>query len=331
MSGAGTVIGLDAAATCEAAVRGLDRFWTLVVHAGAVESLEVTVEQSAGSRRHRIVALIGVGVLAVSACNNAAEPDAAAAAAPVVASSTTTAAPTTTTVSTTKAPSTTTTTMSAWDALPSYIRGRDWHHGTYESVGYSCEGTGNPDVECDAPHRVQFTRAWIGSDLPEIPVDFIDFFGSYDPEAEPFPPDSPYSYGMLLGGVDATPEGLGHGIRVQQLDRAPPGLDIGGEAWIRLTISSLSASDRAEATGKLVPSDFGYRIETGSEGDPLNTPYAWRGEPTQWIESVVLVATNDTMSEWIVAFNQPGTYTSTAMYWHGTGFAYGLNINFLRL
>jgi hypothetical protein len=35
--------------------------------------------------------------------------------------------------------------------------------------------------------------------------------------------------------------GVGHGIRAEQLDRVPAGLDIGGEAWVRLTVSSLSA------------------------------------------------------------------------------------------
>lgn len=222
----------------------------------------------------------------------------------------------------------TTPTASAWDELPAYVKARGWHVGTYESVGYSC-GSGDPDFQCDAPHRANFATTWIGSDQG---MDFIDFFGNYDPEAESSPPDSPYSDGMLVGSVDDyIHQGLGHGIRATQLDHAPPGLDIGGEAWIRLTISSLSATNRAERNGKLVPTEAGYRIEAGSEGDPLEVNGAGRLEPTRWIEDVVLVATNDTMSQWIIAFNEPGTYTYTALYWYGTGFAYGLNISFVRL
>lgn len=163
-------------------------------------------------------------------------------------------------------------------------------------------------------------------------ADFFDFLGSYDPEAKPFPADSPYSDWSLTGSVADYPlAGFGHGIRMQQLDRAPPGLDIGGEAWIRLTISSLSASDYAEATGKLVPTDLGYRIETGSDGDPIYMRNPAVFPRTQWIESIVLIATNDTMSQWVITFNQPGTYTSTASYWTGMAEDYALNIRFVRL
>lgn len=292
------------------------------------------MDPTARMRRHRMGVLIGVGVLAVSACNDAStQPDAVVADGAAVAASSTTvpaAEPSTSTsMSSTTIAAATTTTLSAWEALPANVKAADWHHGTYESIGYSCPDGGNPDVKCAAPHRANYTRTWIGTDPPG--VDFIDFFGSYAPDAEPFPPDSPYSPWMILGQVDDDPQqGLGHGIRVRQLDRAPPGLDIGGAAWIRLTISSLSAMDRAEATGQLVPTDLGYRIETGTEGDPLRPPGVKRG-PTLWIESVVLVATNDTMSEWVISFNQPGTYAHTATYWAGTGFSYGLNIRFVRL
>ena len=285
--------------------------------------------------RSTLVAAVGFA-LVVAACTTNSGDGGDTTTVPAVTveqATTTSAAPATTaTASTTTTAPTTTSTTSAWDALPSHITGMGWHVGTYQSVGYSCEGAGKPDVECDAPHRASFTGAWIGSDNPEVPTDFVDFFGSYDPEAEPFPPDSPYSDWELGGEIAAyRMEGLGHGIRVEQLDRAPPGLDIGGEAWIRLTISSLSASDRAETTGKLVPTDIGYRIETGSEGDPLNMPGAWPGGPTQWIEAVVLVATNDTMSQWIVTFNQPGTYTYAATHWGPGDRPYGLNIKFVRL
>lgn len=247
---------------------------------------------------------------------------------------TTVAAATTeaTTTTATDAPEMTTPTTSAWDALPAYVKAQGWHVDTYESVGYSCPSTGNPDVDCDAPHRANFSTVWIGNNGDQVGVDFIDFFGTYDPEAEPFPSDSPYPDWMLVGSVDDYPhQGLGHGVRVEQLDRAPPGLDIGGEAWIRLTISSLSAMDRAERNGKLVPTEIGYRIETGSEGDPLEVNETSRFEPTRWIESVVLVATNDTMSQWIIAFNQPGTYTYAASYWVAGAARYTLNIRFVRL
>lgn len=279
--------------------------------------------------RSTLVAAAGLALMVAACTISGSDPaDTTALSAPIVEQTTTTAASATPTTAptTTVAP---TTTMSAWDALPPHVKAADWVMATYESIGYSCEGAGNPDMECDAPHRVEYTRPLIGS---EHGADFFDFLGSYDPEAEPFPADSPYSDWSLTGSVADYPlAGFGHGIRMQQLDRAPPGLDIGGEAWIRLTISSLSASDYAEATGELVPTDLGYRIETGSDGDPIYMRSPAVFPRTQWIESVVLVATNDTMSQWVIAFNQPGTYTSTASYWTGMAEDYALNIRFVRL
>ena len=288
-----------------------------------------------------LVVAFGVTLMlaACTGCSTGDSPDTAAAPPTDVGQTATTQPPaTTTTAPTTTAAPATTSTTSAWDALPPNVKAGDWHTDTYESIGYTC-GSGQPDYVCDAPHPVQYTNAWIGNDGPEIAMDFIDFFGSYDPEvdisgghdpeSEQFPPDSP-ALGLMVGSVDdATMADVGHGIRVTQLDRAPPGLDIGGEAWIRLTISSLSAVDRAEASGKLVPTEVGYRIEAGSEGNPLDMrgPKRW---PTDWIESIVLVATNDTMSQWIISFNQPGTYTYAAGYW-GTGSGYALMVRFVRL
>lgn len=265
-----------------------------------------------------VVVAIGVVPLIVGSRNTGAPP-ATEPSVPITTATTTTI---------TEAPEMTTPTTSAWDALTDYVTERSWHVGTYESVGYSC-GSGQPDYVCDAPHRANFAMTWIGSDEG---MDWIDFHGSYDPGSEPFPADSPYRGWGLVGSVDEyTKAGLGHGIRVTQLDRAPPGLDIGGEAWIRLTISSLSASDRAESNGKLVPTEIGYRIETGSKGDPLAMRGTKKG-PTEWIESIVLVATNDTMSQWIIAFNEPGTYACDALYWQaGASNPYILQIRFVRL
>lgn len=215
------------------------------------------------------------------------------------------------------------------------MKSRSWHVGTYESVGFCA-----PSQE--HPYPAQYSSAWVGYDDPDVPADFIDFFGPFvdNPKRTGH---SPRTDPWLFGGDPDDPNLVGtcHGIRVKQLDRSPPGLDIGGEAWIRLTIGSLSATQRVEANGLLVPTPDGngYWIEANSPGDPLDTTTATPGsgfmgdrrDSTHFIESIALVATNDNMSQWIIAFNEPGTYAYTAGYWGLDNNQYGININFLRL
>lgn len=222
---------------------------------------------------------------------------------------------TTTTITTTTsmAPATSTSTMTpttvdsastgGWGALPGYVKREGWHLGTYESIGYSCGGRGVPDVECDTPYPANYTGVTVinlghaGSDSVLLHADFDSGTGQF--VAHPVD--------------DRRIAGTGHGIRVEQLDRAPAGLDIGGEAWVRLTVSSLSAMDHAKVHGEWVPTEIGYTIDRSSGGDVL-TLLPTEVPPAIWIESVALVATNDTMSEWIITFNQPGTYAYSAYY-----------------
>ena len=229
--------------------------------------------------------------------------------------------------------SATTTSMptAGWAGLPDHLKDRNWHVGTYESPGYDCPGL-------DHPHPVQYTNAWVGHDDPDVPADFIDFFGDFtagQQEADALED---------IFGVEVEAPMLVktcHGIHVKQLDRAPPGLDVGGEAWIRLTVRSLSAGDHAAANGVLIPTSDGKGFWAGAkgQGDPLDmTPTATSGGrtvekrwPTHHIESIILVATNHIMSQWIISFDEPGTYAYSAGYWGFDDNCYGLNINFLRL
>lgn len=200
------------------------------------------------------------------------------------------------------------------------------HTGTYESIGFSCRGIGEPDIACDAPYPANYTDVVVGNlDDSATTSDFVWLFADFDAGS-----------GRFLGYPvdDRRLVGLGHGVRVEPLDRAPAGLVIGGQAWIRLTVSSLSAVDHAEAHGKLVPAATGYTFEHGTEGD-APTPVSF-GEPGSlseevWIESVTLAATNDTMSEWIIAFDQPGTYAVSAYYYQAVNHpeAYSLVVTFV--
>lgn len=282
----------------------------------------------------RLVPLVFVMVLVVSACSSyggASEETPASTTTGSTATVTTTVARTTSTTEgapTTTMEVTTTTVGFSLNSFPTALGLREWNIGINESAGYSCAGAGKPDVTCDALYPVQYTHVWVGYDDLDLPIDFIDFFGRFDkPPSSLTQHDAPPWWG---GSVDdPTVVETGHGVRVKQLNRRPPGLDIGGQAWIRLTISSLSATDRAESNGALAPTEIGYQIEANSEGDPLNRTGRWG--PTHFIESIVLVATNETMSQWIISFNQPGAYSYSAVYWGLSGDQYGININFARL
>ncbi len=223
----------------------------------------------------------------------------------------------------------------SYGVLPDYVKQQDWHIGTYASIGYSCEGTSEPDVECDAPHPANYTHVVFGNlDGARNTSDFVWLFADFEAGAARM-------LGELAGesdgrgGDDPSIVGSGHGIRVEQLDRAPAGLVIGGEAWIRLTVSSLPAMDYAGANGKLAPTEIGYTIEEGTEGDAPTPIPSERGGFSEelWIESMALVATNDTMSEWIIAMNQPGIYAFSAYYYQADNHpeAYSLVVRFVRL
>lgn len=259
-----------------------------------------------------LLVLIAAAMLASSGCSSGEDSAGTGSTVPTTVVTTTTTTTITTTTSMAPAASTTThaatTTVGSastgrWDALPGYVKREGWHLGTYESIGYSCGGRGVPDVECDAPYPANYTGVTAinlghaGSDSVLLHADFDSGTGQF----VAYPVD------------DRRIAGTGHGIRVEQLDRAPAGLDIGGDAWVRLTVSSLSAMDHAEVHGEWVPTEIGHTIDRSSGGDVL-TLFPTEVPPAIWIESVALVATNDTMSEWIITFNQPGTYAYSAYY-----------------
>ena len=62
--------------------------------------------------------------------------------------------------------------------------------------------------------------------------------------------------------------------------------------------------------------------------DPIQ---AARDGLSHLIANIILVAANATLSHWIIAFNQPGTYAHTAPYWGRGPTIYALNTSFVRL
>ncbi|MEA2022724.1 MAG: hypothetical protein U9N79_00385 [Actinomycetota bacterium] len=196
------------------------------------------------------------------------------------------------------------------------------HEGPYESVGYSCGD--DPTTGCDGDLRLSVTSLWIGTDNPNGPkVDFIDFHMNVQTSPEGFERSD------LIGDVDDPVHAeLGTGIRVVQLDSPPAGLDIAGEAWMEVTISSVSAGEFATrpAARPVVTTPMTYRAPTHL--DPIIV--AAVDATTHLIEETVLVATTDDMMQWIVVFNQPGTYLVSGGYWIGSGAPHTLNLSFYR-
>jgi hypothetical protein len=166
---------------------------------------------------------------------------------------------------------------------------------------------------------------WIGADdVRGETYDFIDFFmtvesGSYSVNGIPFgPPD------------DAAFVGSGHGVRIAALDSPLDGFDVAGEAWLELTVSSISASEFAARPANPQPSSSSGRWAKIGAPTSMNpaTVDAASGDATL-IEEVVLVASSDDMMQWIIGFRQPGTYFHSGGYW-GYGPTPALNLSFIR-
>jgi hypothetical protein len=257
----------------------------------------------------RLVPLVVLVVLIVSACGS---DDGASNEAP--ASSTTTAS-VASTVATTVAVSTTSTAVeTTTTTLPDPWRYAGDDHGyAYQSLGYSCEA--DPTTGRGGDNDMSLVQIWLHKDAKDQggasnSADCLDIMMKPQPGF--------YDFMDMLGDVnDQTFVDTGRGIRIVQLDSPHTGFDIGGKAWLELTVSSLSATEFA-ALPPQAPGTGGFvKYSAPTNGDPVSI----EAEPdtTNFVGELLLVETTNDMMQWIVVLNEDETYRRNAGYWGGSG------------
>jgi hypothetical protein len=224
---------------------------------------------------------------------------------------TTTVAPTTTTVAPTKTAAATTTTTTT--ILPDpwrYVEGD--HKYAYQSLGYSCEP--DPATGCDGDNDMSLVQIWLHKDDKDEggesrAADCLDIIMKPQPGS--------YDFMDLLGNVDDPIfTGSGWGVRVVQLDSPPAGLGMGGNAWLELTVSSVSAASFAALPPQVPVTEGFHRYPAPTEGDPVSIEAI--ADTTNFVEELVLVETTDDMMQWIIVLNDDETFHHYAGYWGGS-------------
>ena len=222
-------------------------------------------------------------------------------------STTVSAAPTTTTTAaptTTVAP-TTTTVPYVWPWA------NEAHAYSYQSVGYSCGP--DPTTGCEGQTNVELDEIVLHKEEGSTTADCLDLVmkaydnSKWDDGGYPNNPDDPESVVT------------GWGVRLVQLDAPPAGLDIGGEAWIELTVSSVSAADFAARP--ITSPDRSKEVMTKFLGPTSTDPVSITApsQATNLVEELVQVSTTDDMMQWIIALTDDQVYHHYANYWRWYG------------
>ena len=256
----------------------------------------------------RLIPLVVWVVLFVSACgsNNGASDEAPA--------SSTTTASVTPTATTAAVASTTSTAVATTTSLPDRWRYANDDHGyAYQSLGYSCEA--DASTGCEGDKDMSLVQIWLHKDGKDRggesnSADCLEIM--MKPQ-----PGSSYDFMDMLGSIDDQIfVDTGWGIRIVQLDSPPTGLEIGGRAWLELTVSSLSATEFTALLPRTPRLNF-IKYFAPTNGDPVLIEAV--PDTTNFIEELVLVETTNDMMQWIIVLNEDETFRHTAGYWGGSG------------
>jgi len=248
-------------------------------------------------------------VLATAACTQDAATDeqpetpTTVSAAPTT---TTTAAKTTTTTmaAATTAVATTTTVPYVWPWA------NEAHAYAYQSVGYSCGP--DPTTGCEGDADMTLDEIWLHKETDSTTADCLDL------RMKAHPNNVLHKSGYSgLADDEEELAGTGWGVRLVQLDASPAGFDIGGEAWLELTVSSASAGDfaaRPTTSPDRTKEDMTKFLEpTGTDPISITAP----PEATNVVEELVLINTTDDMMQWIIALTDDQVYHHLASYGWG--------------
>jgi hypothetical protein len=172
-------------------------------------------------------------------------------------------------------------------------------------VGYSCGP--DPTKGCEGDADMALDEVWLHKELDSATADCLDILIADQGNSARSHAD------------DQNLEGTGWGLRIVQLDAPPNGISIGGNAWLELTVSSVSAADYAERATALPErsKDMPTKFLGPTDIDPASITAP--PEATNVVEEMVLISTTDDMMQWIIALTDDQVYHHYATYWglHG--------------
>ena len=249
----------------------------------------------------RRLIVLGVLVLGVAAC---AGDDSDTGGEPTE-TTTVSAAPTTMTTATTSTTIAATTTTRPYE----WTWTAESHAYEYQSVGYSCGA--DPITGCDGDALMYLDEFTVHKEPDSTTADCLDFVFKPQQDSQRVQESGP-------GGDIDWPvyADTGWGVRLTQLDSPPTGIDIGGEAWLEFTVSSVSAADFAarepEAPSRSTWGGGGFDATAPTQAEPVVVEAL--PDSTNIVERMVLVATTDDMMQWIIALTDDQTYRHHAGY-----------------